>query len=74
MNNIQFDQEIYKRISPREIEVAKAASRGMGQKGTGEVLGITKNTVQNHRRSLLRKLGCKNITEVVTTLKDAGII
>jgi len=74
MNNIQFDQEIYKRISPREMEVAKAASEGLSLKATADRMGISKATVQNYRAHIFGKLGCKNISEAIALLIKGGMI
>lgn len=74
MNNIQFDQGTWKKLSPREIEIVQAAAGGASIKKTAEELGITKATVQNHRRRIIWKLSCGNITNAVALLIRGGII
>lgn len=73
-NNIQFDQALYKKLTDREIEVARYAKEGLTCKDTGERMGITASTVGTFRSRIMDKVGCKNITETVVALKDAGIL
>lgn len=74
MSNIQFDQAVFKKLTDREIEVARYAKAGLNCKDTGDILGVTKSTVGNTRSHIMRKLGCKNITEAVVSLIGAGIL
>lgn len=74
MNNIQFNQEIYKRLAPREVEAAKAAAEGLTIKQTADKMHIEIPTVKSYRARAMRKLGCKNMTAAVVSLKDAGIL
>jgi DNA-binding NarL/FixJ family response regulator len=74
MNNIQFNQEIYKRLAPREVETARAAAAGLSIKQTAIQMGIAFDTAKNYRARIMKKLGCKNITETVVSLKNAGIL
>lgn len=74
MNNIQFDQDIHKRISPRQTQIAQLAAQGMGIKETASVLKISCSTVQNYRRILFEKLRCSTMVEAVSILTKAGII
>jgi DNA-binding NarL/FixJ family response regulator len=74
MNNIQFDQDLYKRLAPREIEAARAAANGLSTKETASVMGISFNTAKAYRSRLMEKIGCTNMTAVVVSLKDAGIL
>lgn len=74
MNNIQFDQEIYKKLTPREIDIVRAAAGGASIKKTAGDLGISHKTVQNHRRRIIWKLSCGNITNAVALTIRGGII
>jgi|GEM_PF-3272552 len=74
MNSIQFDQGVYKKLAPREIEVAIAAKEGLSIKATADKLSISHKTVQNYRRSIIWKLTSKNMTGAVGILMEAGII
>ncbi len=52
-------------LTSREREVIKLLVDGMTSKEIGEQLHISKNTVDNHRRNLLRKLKVKRTNELV---------
>lgn len=74
MNNIQFDQDTYSRLSPKEIEVVRAASEGKSIKATAEAFGVKVTTIAKHRQRILFKLSCGNIAGAVGMLKQGGII
>lgn len=74
MNNIQFDQAIYKKLTGREIEIARYAKEGKNCKDTGAHMGITASTVGSFRSRIMQKTGSRNMLEAVVALKDAGIL
>ncbi len=52
-------------LTGREIEVLQHVSRGMTSKEIGDVLYISENTVKNHVRNVLDKLGLHSRNEAV---------
>ena len=52
-------------LTGREIEVLQHVARGMTSKDIGEVLYISENTVKNHVRNVLDKLGLHSRNEAV---------
>lgn len=52
-------------VSPREKEIIRLIAKGNSSKEIAKMLNITTNTVDTHRRKILRKLGLKNSTELV---------
>lgn len=46
-------------LRPRELEVFRLIGRGMSSLEIGDRLGITKNTVETHRKNITAKLGAK---------------
>jgi two-component system response regulator FixJ len=74
MNNIQFNQDIYKRLSPRETEAARAAAEGLTVKETAHAMGITSSAVKAYRARVMSKIGCKTIGETLVSLVKAGIL
>ena len=52
-------------LTGREIEVLQHVARGMTSKAIGEVLFISENTVKNHVRNILDKLGLHSRNEAV---------
>ncbi len=55
-----------KALSEREIEVIKLLVKGLISKEIAEVLGISKNTVENHKQNIYTKTGTKKINELIT--------
>lgn len=52
-------------LTGREIEVLRHVARGMTSKDIGDVLFISENTVKNHVRNVLDKLGLHSRNEAV---------
>ena len=52
-------------LSKREIEILKWSIEGCGSKQIAEKLHITFNTVNTHRRNMLRKTNCQNSMELL---------
>lgn len=61
-------------LSARETEVLKLLVKGLNSKAIAEELGISKNTVDTHRRRILDKLGCENIAELTRFALREGLI
>ncbi len=53
-------------LSPRELEVLKAAARGFDKEQIGQELVLTSGTVGVHLTSIYRKLGVKNRAEAIS--------
>ncbi len=53
------------RLTGREIEVVSLLSEGLTNRGIGEKLFISEYTVENHLRSIYKKMGVKNRTSLV---------
>ncbi|MGE4445807.1 MAG: response regulator [Synergistaceae bacterium] len=51
-------------LSPREREVLVLLVKGHNSKQIADVLTISKNTVDTHRRRILDKLGCESVAEL----------
>jgi DNA-binding NarL/FixJ family response regulator len=52
-------------LTPRELDVLRAAARGLGNKQIGAELGLSGRTVQTHLTSVFAKLGVSSRTEAV---------
>jgi len=59
------DTKSLEQLRPREVEVLKAAARGIGNKEIGSELGISERTVQPHLVNIFRKLDVSSRTEAV---------
>jgi DNA-binding CsgD family transcriptional regulator len=61
-------------LTPREREVLTWVAQGKSAQEVGEILNITKRTVDEHVNSATRKLGAKNRTHAVAiALRDGHI-
>ncbi len=62
------------KLSGREIEILKLISKGFSSTQIGEKLFLSKYTILNHRKNIIRKLNLKNTTEAVLYASSNGII
>ena len=61
-------------FSLRELEVLKLLMKGYESKQIGEKLFISSNTVDNHRKNMIRKLDARDTTALVQLTKQLGIL
>jgi two-component system, NarL family, response regulator LiaR len=59
-------------LSKRELEVARLAAQGMGNRQIAETLGLSVRTVELHFTNLFNKLGVANRTEAIATAARRG--
>ena len=52
-------------LTARELEVLELLSRGFSSKEISEQLYISSNTVEYHRKQLLRKTAARNAAELI---------
>jgi DNA-binding CsgD family transcriptional regulator len=51
-------------LSTREKEILQLTSKGLSSEQIAEKLFISKNTVNNHRKKIIKKLGIKSLSEI----------
>jgi DNA-binding NarL/FixJ family response regulator len=61
-------------LTPREVEIVEAFSRGLTNHEIAAELGISVNTVRNHVQNLLAKLGVHSKLEALSVAVREGII
>jgi DNA-binding NarL/FixJ family response regulator len=61
-------------LSERECEVLALVVEGLTNREIGEELGIARNTVKNHLRSIYAKLDVKNRTEAAAHAVGHGLV
>ena len=66
-------QGAFDKLSQRELEIVSYVARGLSNRAIGETLGLSENTVRNHLRSILDKLGLKNRVQVATLALKQGL-
>ena len=59
------------KLSSREIEVLNLIIKGASNGEISDELFISENTVKFHVRNILKKTGCSNRTELLTTLNQS---
>jgi DNA-binding NarL/FixJ family response regulator len=52
-------------LTHREREVVQLLTEGKGNKEVAGVLGISVRTVETHRANIMRKLGCRSLSDLV---------
>jgi DNA-binding NarL/FixJ family response regulator len=61
-------------LTPRELDVLRAAARGLGNKQIGAELGLSPRTVQTHLTRIFGKLGVASRTEAVLLALREGLV
>jgi two-component system, NarL family, response regulator len=61
-------------LSPREREVLELIVRGRSNKEIGTDLGVAENTVKNHVKVVLDKLGVQDRVQATTKANRRGIV
>ena len=61
------------KLSQRELEIVAHVAQGLSNRAIGHALGLSENTVRNHLRSILEKLGFENRVQVATYALEHGI-
>ena len=69
-----MSKDIKSQITTRELEILDLLSRGLSSSKIAEILFISCNTVDFHRRQLLRKTESKNIAELIGNAYRQGIL
>ena len=63
--NDDLGESAFAPLSAREAEILEAIAKGLTNKGVGEALSISEQTVKNHVTSILRKLAVNDRTQAV---------
>ncbi len=50
----------FEKLSERETEILQQMANGLSSKGIGEILCISEDTVETHRKNIYRKIAAKN--------------
>jgi DNA-binding NarL/FixJ family response regulator len=70
----ELAQGAFDKLSQREMEIVTYVARGMSNRAIGDSLGLSENTVRNHLRSILEKLGLDNRVQVATLALEQGLL
>lgn len=61
-------------ITPRELEILELVAAGLSNRGIGERLFVSENTVKTHCRRLFDKLGARRRTQAVRIAREQRLI
>lgn len=61
-------------LTTREREVLELLSNGLNSKEIGERIFISSNTVEYHRKQLLRKTNSRNVAELIGNAFRIGLL
>jgi DNA-binding CsgD family transcriptional regulator len=61
-------------LSQRELEILKAISQGLSSKQIADKLCLSIYTVNNHRKNMLTKIGCKTWSELMNYAVKHGLV
>lgn len=61
-------------LSDRELEILRFLVKGKNSREIAELLHISKSTVDTHRRNILDKLGCENVTGLTRYALREGLV
>ncbi|MHA6248488.1 LuxR C-terminal-related transcriptional regulator [Pontibacter sp. CAU 1760] len=61
-------------LSAREREILRLVVQGYNSEQIGELLFISKNTVQTHRRNILSKTGCSSTPSLISHAIKSGLV
>jgi DNA-binding NarL/FixJ family response regulator len=74
MQNIQFDQKVFSRLTDREIEIARASLEGLTPSEISEKFNIKPSTLSSFRCKIIDKTGCRTFIEAIGRLIKGGIL
>lgn len=61
------------RLTNRELEVMRLVSRGLANKEVAQLLKLSPETVRSYRKSLMKKLGVRNVAGMTQIAVRSGI-
>lgn len=70
----QVEGEPYDRLTAREKEILRLVAAGYTSQEIGQTLQISLRTVQGHRLKIAKKLGLRNLAEIVKYAMHKGLL
>ncbi len=71
---VMDNRDFTKLLTRREMEILKHIVRGMTSRGIGEMLHISKRTVEVHRSNIMKKLSIDNMADLIKFSIYKGIV
>jgi DNA-binding CsgD family transcriptional regulator len=74
VNFVPIEENSSNLLTHREKEIIRKLSEGKNFNEIAELLYLSPHTINTHKRNILKKLGCKNTTELVARCIREGVI
>ena len=74
LNRMQTEEQIKEQLTLREMEVLQAIAKGFNTREIAELLYVSNNTIETHRKSLMSKVEARNAVDLVLKAINLGII
>lgn len=74
LKRMHMEECIKEQLTLREMEVLQAIAKGYSTREIADLLHVSNNTIESHRKSLMSKLDAKNAVDLVLKAINLGII
>ncbi len=71
-NHLGSNDNFLAKLTPKQKEIVELLAEGKTSREIAKTLGITKNTVDTHRRRIIEKAGVSSILQLVMNLKGCN--
>jgi len=61
-------------LTHRERRILQLVAEGRSNRSAAELLSVSQKTVEKHRANLMRKLGLRNVSELMMVAVDMGLV
>ena len=62
---LELEDRVHAKLTVREREVLEVVTKGLNQSEAGELLGISRRTVEVHKRRIMAKLQVNSVSELI---------
>jgi DNA-binding NarL/FixJ family response regulator len=64
-HGLELEDRVHVKLTVREREVLEVVTKGLNQSEAGELLGISRRTVEVHKRRIMAKLHVNSVSELI---------
>lgn len=64
-HGLELEDRVHVKLTVREREVLEVVTKGLNQSEAGELLGISRRTVEVHKRRIMAKLQVNSVSELI---------
>ena len=64
-HGLELEDRVHAKLTVREREVLEVVTKGLNQSEAGELLGISRRTVEVHKRRIMAKLHVNSVSELI---------